>query len=137
MHANPAVREALVPPLDGIANVRVVPPLSYGGFANLLAHAQVVLTDSGGIQEEAPALDLPVLVTRSTTERPEAVEAGAARLVGTDEAGRALVACDDTIHSGQVGALAASDGLVFLPAETDRLPQGALVRFLPFCTMRG
>lgn len=78
-----------------------------------------------------------VALAQPVARRAGRCEVRAARLVGTDEAGRALVACDDTIHSGQVGALAASDGLVFLPAETDRLPQGALVRFLPFCTMRG
>lgn len=85
VHPNPVVREALLPPLRGLPNVMVVEPLAYGGFARLLARSRVVLTDSGGIQEEAPSLGRPVLVMRDTTERPEAVRAGTARLVGTDE----------------------------------------------------
>ena len=85
VHPNPVVRDALLPPLQGLRNVMVVEPLAYGGFARLLARSRLVLTDSGGIQEEAPSLGRPVLVMRDTTERPEAVRAGTARLVGTDE----------------------------------------------------
>ncbi|GED08020.1 non-hydrolyzing UDP-N-acetylglucosamine 2-epimerase [Cellulosimicrobium cellulans] len=84
VHLNPRVRELLLPPLAGLDNVRILEPLSYGPFAHLLSRARVVVTDSGGIQEEAPALDVPVLVTRDTTERPEAIATGAAELVGTD-----------------------------------------------------
>jgi len=84
-HLNPAVREVLLPPLRGLRNVLVTDPLSYGDFAQALAASDVVLTDSGGVQEEAPSLGKPVLVMRETTERPEAVAAGTVRLVGTDE----------------------------------------------------
>ncbi|MFD8333243.1 non-hydrolyzing UDP-N-acetylglucosamine 2-epimerase [Streptomyces solisilvae] len=84
LHRSPAVREALLPELDGHPGVRVVDPLDYLDFAATLADCDLVLTDSGGIQEEAPSLGKPALVLRTTTERPEAVEAGAARLVGTD-----------------------------------------------------
>ena len=85
VHRNPVVREVLLPPLQGLANVVVTEPLPYGEFAHLLGRAHLVLTDSGGLQEEAPSLGVPVLVLRDNTERPEAVTAGTARLVGTDE----------------------------------------------------
>lgn len=84
VHPNPIVREALLPVLRGLPNVLVIEPMSYGPFARLLRRSTVVLTDSGGVQEEAPSLGKPVLVTRDTTERPEAIAAGTARLVGTD-----------------------------------------------------
>ena len=85
VHRNPTVREALLPPLDSLPNVIVTEPIGYGGFARLIDRSHVVLTDSGGVQEEAPSLGKPVLVMRENTERPEAVTAGTARLVGTDE----------------------------------------------------
>jgi UDP-N-acetylglucosamine 2-epimerase (non-hydrolysing) len=84
VHPNPRVRHVLLPAVAGLANVLVVEPLAYGEFARLLDRATIVLTDSGGVQEEAPSLGKPVLVMRDTTERPEAVAAGTARLVGTD-----------------------------------------------------
>ncbi len=84
LHKSPAVREALVPELTDHPNVRIVEPLGYADFSATLAGCDLVLTDSGGIQEEAPTLGKPALVLRTTTERPEAVEAGAARLVGTE-----------------------------------------------------
>jgi UDP-N-acetylglucosamine 2-epimerase (non-hydrolysing) len=84
IHPNPRVRDALLPAVTGLGNVLVVEPLAYGEFARLLDRATIVLTDSGGVQEEAPSLGKPVLVMRDTTERPEAVSAGTARLVGTD-----------------------------------------------------
>jgi UDP-N-acetylglucosamine 2-epimerase (non-hydrolysing) len=84
IHPNPRVRQALLPAVTGLGNVLVVEPLAYGEFARLLNRATIVLTDSGGVQEEAPSLGKPVLVMRDTTERPEAVAAGTARLVGTD-----------------------------------------------------
>jgi UDP-N-acetylglucosamine 2-epimerase (non-hydrolysing) len=84
LHPNPVVREALLPALRGLDNVRLVEPMGYGAFARLLQRSTIVLTDSGGVQEEAPSLGKPVLVMRDTTERPEAVAAGTARLVGTD-----------------------------------------------------
>lgn len=85
IHLNPVVRAAILPHLEGIANVLVTEPLPYGEFAQLMARSRIVLTDSGGIQEEAPSLGKPVLVLRDRTERPEAVDAGTVRLVGTDE----------------------------------------------------
>lgn len=84
-HLNPRVREVLLPPLEGLPNVTVTEPLSYSDFALAMDRSSVMLTDSGGVQEEAPSLGKPVLVLRETTERPEAVQAGTVRLVGTDE----------------------------------------------------
>ncbi|HEX5188466.1 MAG TPA: UDP-N-acetylglucosamine 2-epimerase (non-hydrolyzing) [Streptosporangiaceae bacterium] len=84
VHPNPTVRETLLPVLEGLGNVLTVEPLDYGAFTRVLRRSTVVLTDSGGVQEEAPSLGKPVLVMRETTERPEAVAAGTARLVGTD-----------------------------------------------------
>jgi UDP-N-acetylglucosamine 2-epimerase (non-hydrolysing) len=84
-HLNPIVREALLPPLSDLPNVLVTEPLDYVDMAYTLVAADLVITDSGGIQEEAPSLGKPVLVLRETTERPEAVTAGTVRLVGTDE----------------------------------------------------
>ncbi|WP_250287121.1 non-hydrolyzing UDP-N-acetylglucosamine 2-epimerase [Frankia sp. CiP1_Cm_nod2] len=83
-HRNPVVREALLPAVGGLPNIRVVDPVDYAVFAHLMAMATVVLTDSGGVQEEAPSLGRPVLVMRDNTERPEGVQAGTAALVGTD-----------------------------------------------------
>lgn len=83
-HPNPQVREKLGGPLGGLDNVLLTEPLGYAGFSRLLARCQLVITDSGGIQEEAPSLGKPVLVTRETTERVEGIEAGTLLLVGTD-----------------------------------------------------
>lgn len=84
-HRNPIVREAVLPQLDGIDNVTVTEPLPYGEFARMMALSTLILSDSGGVQEEAPSLGKPVLVMRENTERPEAVEAGTVVLVGTEE----------------------------------------------------
>lgn len=84
-HRNPIVREAVLPQLEGLGNVTVTEPLPYGEFTRMLSLATVVLTDSGGVQEEAPSLGKPVLVMRENTERPEAVDAGTVKLIGTDE----------------------------------------------------
>ncbi len=86
MHRNPAVRDTVLPLLHRLDNVVVTEPLPYGAFVWLMARAFLLLTDSGGLQEEGPALGKPVLVMRDTTERPEAVRAGTARLVGTGRA---------------------------------------------------
>jgi UDP-N-acetylglucosamine 2-epimerase (non-hydrolysing) len=86
VHRNPAVREALLPPLNGHPNVIVVEPLDYAGFSRLMNRCDLILTDSGGVQEEGPSLGKPVLVMRKTTERPEGLDAGTALLVGTDPA---------------------------------------------------
>ncbi|TWT47371.1 non-hydrolyzing UDP-N-acetylglucosamine 2-epimerase [Botrimarina hoheduenensis] len=82
VHLNPNVREVVHERLGGLANVRLLPPQPYSEFVALLAASHVVLTDSGGVQEEAPSLGKPVLVMRDTTERPEGVDAGTVRLVG-------------------------------------------------------
>ena len=85
VHRNPKVREDLLPQIEGHPNVIWCDPLEYGAFCALIDRCDVVLTDSGGVQEEAPALSKPVLVMRDNTERPEAIAFGVADLVGTDE----------------------------------------------------
>lgn len=85
IHMNPKVREAAHAELDGFDRLHIIDPLQVLDFHNFLAASYLVLTDSGGIQEEAPGLGKPVLVMRDTTERPEGVEAGTLKLVGTDE----------------------------------------------------
>ena len=84
VHLNPNVRRVMNERLAGLENVALIEPLDYPHFARLLDISTLMLTDSGGVQEEAPALGKPVLVMRETTERPEGVKAGTARLVGTD-----------------------------------------------------
>ncbi len=85
MHPNPAVRNAVVPILGDVRGVTLCEPLEVTDMHNLLSRAYLCLTDSGGLQEEAPSFGLPVLLARSETERPEAVEAGTVKVVGTDE----------------------------------------------------
>ena len=85
IHMNPLVREAAHQELDGFDRLRIIDPLEVLDFHNFMAAAHLILTDSGGIQEEAPGLGKPVLVMRDTTERPEGVAAGTLKLVGTDE----------------------------------------------------
>ncbi|WP_354642673.1 non-hydrolyzing UDP-N-acetylglucosamine 2-epimerase [Kitasatospora camelliae] len=96
VHRSPAVRDVLVTALRDQPNITLTDPLDYFDFTASLAASDLVLTDSGGVQEEAPSLDKPVLVLRTTTERPEVVTAGAARLVGTDP---------DAIHAAANGLL--------------------------------
>ena len=84
VHPNPAVREPVEKHLGGLPNIELIPPQSYLPFVDLLRRSTLLLTDSGGIQEEAPSLGKPVLCLREQTERPEAVEAGTVLLVGTD-----------------------------------------------------
>jgi len=84
VHLNPNVREPVNRVLSGVENVCLIQPLDYLPFIKLMDRSYLVLTDSGGIQEEAPSLGKPVLVMRDTTERPEAVEAGTVELVGAD-----------------------------------------------------
>jgi len=84
VHLNPNVRVVMNAALGGLDNVAMIEPLDYPHFARLLSIAEIMLTDSGGVQEEAPALGKPVLVMRETTERPEGVSAGTAKLVGTE-----------------------------------------------------
>lgn len=84
VHLNPNVQEPVNRLLQGIDNIHLIEPQDYLPFVHLMTKASVILTDSGGIQEEAPSLGKPVLVMRETTERPEAVEAGTVKLVGTE-----------------------------------------------------
>lgn len=84
VHLNPNVQEPVNRLLAGLPNVHLLPPQDYLPFVYLMARSHLILTDSGGVQEEAPSLGKPVLVLRSTTERPEALDAGTVRLVGTD-----------------------------------------------------
>ena len=85
VHLNPKVQEPVSRILSGVNNIILIDPLSYQDFVWLMNKSKIIITDSGGIQEEAPSLGKPVLVLRDTTERPEAVEAGTVLLVGTDE----------------------------------------------------
>lgn len=108
VHPNPSVRSVMERELSDLDNVALIEPLDYPHFARLLAISHIILTDSGGLQEEAPALGKPVLVMRKTTERPEGVAAGTARLVGTDtdtivrETGRLLN--DDAAYAAMARA---------------------------------
>ena len=85
IHMNPVVRKAAEEELGGLDRIRIIEPLEVLDFHNFLARSYMILTDSGGIQEEAPSLGKPVLVMRDTTERPEGIDAGTLKLVGTDE----------------------------------------------------
>jgi UDP-N-acetylglucosamine 2-epimerase (non-hydrolysing) len=87
MHLNPKVRSVVMEELQLSDRVRLLDPFDYSTMANVMARSYLVLTDSGGLQEEAPSLGVPVLVTRTNTERPEGIAAGTARLAGTTEAG--------------------------------------------------
>ncbi len=84
VHMSPKVRETVYPLLESRPRIHLVAPLDYQAFVNAMKESYLILTDSGGVQEEAPSLGKPVLVLRETTERPEAVEAGTVRLVGTN-----------------------------------------------------
>ena len=94
VHLNPAVRETANEILEGVDRVHLISPLQYQPFVNLMARSFFILTDSGGMQEEAPALGKPVLVVRKETERPEAVEAGTAKLAGVDRDEIFRMACE-------------------------------------------
>ncbi|MDQ0202935.1 non-hydrolyzing UDP-N-acetylglucosamine 2-epimerase [Pectinatus haikarae] len=85
VHKNPKVREVVNEELGGLRGVHLIDPLDYEPFANLMHRSYLIMTDSGGIQEEAPSLGKPVLVLRDTTERPEAVAAGTVKLIGTEK----------------------------------------------------
>ncbi|MGA1823471.1 MAG: non-hydrolyzing UDP-N-acetylglucosamine 2-epimerase [bacterium] len=84
VHLNPNVQEPVYAILGDVNNIHLIPPLDYEAFVFLMSHSTIILTDSGGIQEEAPTIGVPVLVMRDTSERTEGIEAGSARLVGTD-----------------------------------------------------
>ncbi|MFI9487548.1 non-hydrolyzing UDP-N-acetylglucosamine 2-epimerase [Promicromonospora sp. NPDC052451] len=108
LHGNPIVREAIVPAVFGAPNVVLTDALPYGELTRLLSRATLVVTDSGGIQEEAPAFDVPVVITRDATERPELLDAGGGVLVGTHtrhvvDAISALLT-DETLHRRMASA---------------------------------
>ena len=84
VHLNPIVRDVVYPILGDIENVVLVEPLPYSDFVNLMTRSHLILTDSGGVQEEGPSLGKPILVLRTVTERPEAVQYGTVKLVGLD-----------------------------------------------------
>jgi UDP-N-acetylglucosamine 2-epimerase len=109
VHLNPVVRNTFRSALDDVAQVVFTEPLPYHPFVHLMKAVDVVITDSGGIQEEAPTLGKPVLVMRDTTERPEGVAAGTARLVGTDSetisAELLLLLTDDTVYGRMAAAV--------------------------------
>ncbi|HHP8271188.1 TPA: UDP-N-acetylglucosamine 2-epimerase, partial [Acinetobacter baumannii] len=84
VHLNPNVKDIVFSYLTDIKNIILLPPQSYLEFINLMKHSYLILTDSGGIQEEAPSLGVPILVMRDTTERQEAIDAGTVKLVGTE-----------------------------------------------------
>lgn len=85
VHLNPSVQKTVYESLNGTKNIKLIPPLSYPSFVWLMGKSKLIISDSGGVQEEAPSLGKPVLVTRDVTERPEAIEAGTIVLVGTNK----------------------------------------------------
>lgn len=109
LHLNPKVREAVLPEVESLSNVLITDPLPYDQFTKLLDRATIILTDSGGVQEEAPALGKPVLVMRQNTERPEAVVAGTVKLVGTNRslivAEAKLLLDDDAAYTSMANAV--------------------------------
>lgn len=108
VHLNPQVREPVSRLLSGQDNIHLIEPLDYLPFVYLMGRSHIILTDSGGIQEEAPSLGKPVLVMRDTTERPEAVQAGTVRLVGTEVDaifdGVHQLLTDNTLHQAMTQA---------------------------------
>lgn len=109
LHLNPKVREAVMPEVAFLPNVLITDPLPYDQFTKLMSLASIILTDSGGVQEEAPALGKPVLVMRKNTERPEAVVAGTVKLVGTDSslivAQAKQLLDDETVYNSMANAV--------------------------------
>lgn len=109
LHLNPKVREAVLPEVESLPNILITDPLPYDQFTKLLDRATIILTDSGGVQEEAPALGKPVLVMRQNTERPEAVVAGTVKLVGTNRslivAEAKLLLDDDAAYTSMANAV--------------------------------
>lgn len=106
LHLNPKVRDAVLPEVENLSNVIITDPLPYDQFTALMSRACLVLTDSGGVQEEAPSLGKPVLVMRENTERPEAVVAGTVKLVGTDRKRIVAEATNLLDHEAAYGAMA-------------------------------
>ncbi|MDD1596971.1 UDP-N-acetylglucosamine 2-epimerase (non-hydrolyzing) [Riemerella anatipestifer] len=100
VHLNPNVQKPVYDILSGIENILLVKPLSYPAFVWLMKYSYLIITDSGGVQEEAPSLGKPVLVMRETTERPEAVEAGTVILVGTDQ-DKIILECQELLNNAE------------------------------------
>ena len=128
VHLNPNVRDAVFPLLGNQPNIKLIEPLDYPHFVALMERSHLILTDSGGIQEEAPALRKPVLVMRDTSERPEAIEAGVARLVGTeapDIVAGVSALLDDPLHYAAManGASPFGDGQASARIVADLLSQ--------------
>ncbi len=129
MHRNPKVRNIVQDVLGHMDRVHLIEPLEYEPFANLMARTYLIMTDSGGIQEEAPSLGKPVLVLRDTTERPEAVEAGTVKLVGTDKESVYRTATELIVNKGAYLAMSNAvnpygDGLA-----SDRIVQALRYEF--------
>jgi UDP-N-acetylglucosamine 2-epimerase (non-hydrolysing) len=109
VHLNPNVRRIVFSMLKGVENIHLIEPLEYEPFVHLMAKSYLILTDSGGIQEEAPSLKKPVLIMRDTTERPEALTAGTAKLVGTsydrivEEASRLM--CNQDLYQRMISTI--------------------------------
>lgn len=115
VHLNPQVQEPVNKLLKGISNIHLIEPLAYPAFVWLMSRAKLIITDSGGIQEEAPALCKPVLVMREVTERPEALESGSVKLVGTNAAlivseTLTLLESDDAVKQMSAGGSPYGDG---------------------------
>ena len=135
VHKNPKVRQVVNEELGNLDKIHLIDPLDYAPFANIMARSTLVLTDSGGLQEEAPALGKPVLVLRNTTERPEALEAGTVKLVGTDfdtiyNSAKLLLSDDDEYHkmsnaSNPYGDGHASDRIVSVLMQNAELMRNA------------
>lgn len=104
VHLNPNVREPVTRILSGLSNVSLIEPVDYLSMVHLMKRASLILTDSGGVQEEAPSFGVPVLVMRETTERPEGVEAGFVRLVGTERS-RIVHEAQQVLNDPQAGAV--------------------------------
>jgi UDP-N-acetylglucosamine 2-epimerase (non-hydrolysing) len=129
IHPNPLVRGAILPAVSGLGNVHVVEPLTYADFSRVLHRSALVLTDSGGVQEEAPSLGKPVLVLRDTTERPEAITAGVARLVGSDR-DRIVAAVRGLLHDPDEYAAMATAVSPYGDGRAAARTSAAIARFL-------
>ncbi len=128
MHRNPAVRETITAAFKGCPRVELIEPPEYADFVKLMQRATLILTDSGGVQEEAPSFGVPVLVLRETTERPEGVEAGTARLVGTDKNRIVAETCTLLTDSGAYKAMAHAVSPYGDGAAADRIKSVVLER---------
>ena len=101
VHLNPNVKEPVYKILSNIDNIKLINPLAYPAFVWLMNQSYLIITDSGGVQEEAPSLGKPVLVMRDTTERPEAVDAGTVILIGTDKE-KIMTECQKLLNSQEI-----------------------------------